>query len=125
MTTLGLYRAGRAQAEIPVWRMIATPPDELRARAESLAEALAGRIPASVVALRSTVGGGSLPGETLASWGVAIAVPHPDRFVTALRRATPCVIARVEGGRVLLDLRTVLDDPMAGLRQALLEAAPA
>jgi L-seryl-tRNA(Ser) seleniumtransferase len=101
--TLGLYRAGRAEAEVPVWRMIAAPADQLRARAE----ALAAGVGAEVLATQATVGGGSLPGETLPSFGVAVAVRRADAMVTVLRRGEPSVIARVEGGRVILDLRTV------------------
>ena len=40
--TLGLYRAGRAERTIPVWRMIAMPLDTLRERAEALVAALDG-----------------------------------------------------------------------------------
>ena len=108
--TLALYQAGRAETAIPVWRMIAASPATLRERAERLAAALAHGAGASVVELRSTVGGGSLPGETLPSWGVALAVRSADRVVAALRRGTPCVLARIEGGRVVLDLRTVRED---------------
>jgi L-seryl-tRNA(Ser) seleniumtransferase len=100
--TLGLYRAGRATREIPVWRMIATPEDVLRTRAERLAAEVDGR----VVALRATVGGGSLPGETLASWGIVLdGAPQPR--LAALRRGSPPVVARIEDGAVVLDLRTV------------------
>jgi len=58
--TLGLYRAGRAAIDIPVWRMISMPLDVLRARAIALAEELGPR--ATPIELDSTVGGGSLPG---------------------------------------------------------------
>ncbi len=106
--TLGLYRAGLATAEIPVWRMITTPPDVLRARAD----ALAARVPgAATVALAATIGGGSLPGETLRSFGLAVAVRSAGRLLAALRAGEPAVVGRIEGGRVLLDLRTV--DPRA------------
>ena len=53
--TLGLYRAGRAEAEIPVWRMIAASIDDLRTRATALADALAG---VEVVETEATIGGG-------------------------------------------------------------------
>jgi L-seryl-tRNA(Ser) seleniumtransferase len=68
---------------------------------------------AIVVDVRSTVGGGSLPGETLPSAGVAIdaMAGHPDRLLGALRSGTPAVVGRIEDGRVMLDLRTV--DPAA------------
>lgn len=102
--TLALYRAGRAVAEIPVWRMISASSDEIRARAQ----AFAARLPGSeVVALRSTVGGGSLPGETLPSFGVALAVRSADRLLAALRTGEPAVVGRIEDRRVVLDLRTV------------------
>jgi L-seryl-tRNA(Ser) seleniumtransferase len=112
--TLGLYRAGRATSDIPVWRMIATTQAALRARAETAAVRIGG--PASVVELRSTVGGGSLPGETLASSGLAIAARSAPRLLAALRRGDPIVIGRIEGDRVVLDLRTVepaRDDDLA------------
>lgn len=103
--TLGLYRAGRALIDIPVWTMIATPLDELRARAGALRRRLAGG--AEIVELRSTIGGGSLPGETLPSVGLALSGRPPTRILTALRAGEPPVIGRIEDGRVLLDLRTV------------------
>ena len=63
-----------------------------------------------VVATRATIGGGSLPGETLPS--VALRVRHGSASGLAerLRRSDPCVIGRIEDGAVLLDLRTV--DPL-------------
>lgn len=108
--TLGLYRAGRATTEIPVWRMISMPLSDLQARAA----AVVGRIgpDAAVVDLRSTVGGGSLPGETQASAGIAV-TPRTrgsaasDRLLAALRRGTPIVIGRIQDDAVVLDLRTV------------------
>jgi L-seryl-tRNA(Ser) seleniumtransferase len=113
--TLGLYRAGLALERIPVWRMIAMPTEELSARATAMAALVNGadRAFATTVDVRSTVGGGSLPGETLASVGVAIegVAGSSDRLLGALRSGTPAVVARIEDGRVVLDLRTV--DPAA------------
>ena len=112
--TLGLYRSGRAAATIPVWRMIAAAPGALRSRAEAVAATLGER--ASVVEVRSTVGGGSLPGETLPSWGVALVGPSAHRLLGALRRGTPAIVGRIDDGRVVLDLRTIepeRDDELA------------
>jgi len=120
--TLALYQSGRAESTIPVWRMIALSPEALRERAERLVAELDPRAGASAVELRSTVGGGSLPGETLPSWGVALAVRSADRMVAALRRGTPCVLARIEGGRVILDLRTVREDWLGSLPEAIATA---
>ena len=80
--TLGLYRAGLATREIPVWRMIATPAGVLQARAEALAVRVPGT---AAVPLRATLGGGSLPGETLPSFGLALAARSADRLLAALR----------------------------------------
>jgi L-seryl-tRNA(Ser) seleniumtransferase len=106
--TLGLYRAGIATREIPVWRMIAAPLADLRGRAESVARAVGQG--AEIVELESTVGGGSLPGEILPSAGIALTAARADTVLAALRRRDPCIVARIEHGRVVIDLRTV--DPM-------------
>ena len=107
--TLGLYRAGLAMTQVPVWVMISTPVDALRTRAEQVAAWIGGA--ASVADLRSTIGGGSLPGQTMASIGVAIRSPSSARLLSGMRRRRRSpVIARIEGDRVLLDLRTVHPD---------------
>ena len=105
--TLGLYRAGLAAEAIPVWSMLAMPAAAIRARAEVVATTAGGSPGAEVVAVESTVGGGSLPGETLPSFGVALRVRSAARLLAALRRGSPAVIGRVAGARVVLDLRTV------------------
>lgn len=108
--TLGLYRAGLAVEQIPVWRMIAARPEDLRARAEALVARLddPGQ-GARVVRLQSTIGGGSLPGEALPSWGVSLdpARGSVNGLLARLRRGRPPVVGRIEDDRVLLDLRTV------------------
>jgi L-seryl-tRNA(Ser) seleniumtransferase len=106
---LGLYRAGLAVGQIPVWVMIATPAAELRVRAEKVANWIGPA--AEVLEVRSTIGGGSLPGETLPSWGVAIASSSASRLLADIRRrGNRPVIGRIENDRVVLDLRTV--DPL-------------
>jgi L-seryl-tRNA(Ser) seleniumtransferase len=107
--TLGLYRAGLAEAQVPVWQMIAADPAALRARAESILAALPVALQAgtSVEPMDSTVGGGSLPGETLPSFGLAIRAGSATRLLAELRHGSPCVVARLADGAVMLDLRTV------------------
>jgi len=108
--TLALYRGGRAATEIPVWRALATPVDALRARADALRTALGGGS-VDAVETRATVGGGSLPGESIASIGLAIDPGRrrggADRVLANLRAGDPAVIGRIERDRVILDLRTV------------------
>ncbi|MDE2764987.1 MAG: L-seryl-tRNA(Sec) selenium transferase, partial [Chloroflexota bacterium] len=60
--TLLHYLRGEAEREIPVWRMIAASAGELDARARAVVEAAGAS--ARVVDRESTVGGGSLPGDT-------------------------------------------------------------
>ena len=107
--TLGLYRSGRAVLDIPIWRMIAAPLAGVQARATAVALAIGAG--AEAVDLEATVGGGSLPGETLPSAGVRLPARSATRLLAALRGGLPPVIGRIDDGRVVLDLRTV--DPGA------------
>jgi L-seryl-tRNA(Ser) seleniumtransferase len=81
---------------IPFWRMACTPVDVLRRRAEAIGIG-------EVVACASTPGGGSVPGATIPSAGIAV----PGDRTAELRRSHPPVVARVVDGRTVLDLRTV------------------
>lgn len=109
-TTLAIYTVGRAVLDIPVWRTIALDPEELRARAEwirGLSRVPGAESPLRVVGLRSPVGGGSLPGQTLPSYGVAVPVRSASRAAAALRAGEPRILARVEDDELVFDLRTV------------------
>jgi L-seryl-tRNA(Ser) seleniumtransferase len=112
--TLVEYAAGRASVSVPVQRMIALRSEDIRARADSLARAIAaaGRWRAEVIAGASTIGGGSAPGVELPTWLVAIdAGPTtPDALEERLRRSTPPIIARIEQDRLVIDVRTVLPE---------------
>ncbi len=121
--TLRHYLLNEATREIPVWRMIATPAEALRKRARAWARRLrAAGVDATVVEGQSTVGGGSLPGETLPSWLLALAVPSPDGFARALRMGKPAIVPRIEEDRVLFDPRTVLPDEDEALVKGILAA---
>ncbi len=128
--TLGLYRAGLATERIPVWRMIAAPVEELRARAATIAEVVGTR--ATAVETEATIGGGSLPGETLPSIAVSVTPGRrqsAERLLGALRLGQPAVVGRIERDRVLIDLRTVEperdDDLVRALRAAVGAEPPA
>jgi L-seryl-tRNA(Ser) seleniumtransferase len=112
--TLLHYLRDEAEREIPIWRMASQTLDQLKVRAEALREALEW---GEVIPSESTVGGGSLPGEYLSTFVLALDVRSPDKFLKKLREANPPVIARADNDRVLLDPRTVLDDTL--LLQAL------
>ncbi len=105
--TLQHYLREEAVASIPVWRMIAAEEVTLQKRADQWAAQIG---QGDVVAGRSTVGGGSLPEETLPTRALAIETRHPNAFTKHLRNAEPAVIARIEEDRVVLDPRTVLEE---------------
>jgi L-seryl-tRNA(Ser) seleniumtransferase len=110
--TLTHYLKDEAPAQVPVWQMMAATPDSLRRRAEGWASRLGA---GEVIAGQSTVGGGSLPEETMPTWLLAFPVSRPNALASRLRRASPPVIARVEDGRLALDPRTVLPEQDAPL----------
>jgi L-seryl-tRNA(Ser) seleniumtransferase len=117
--TLLHYLREEAVEQIPVWRMIAATARQLKKRAAGWQKALGA---GEIVASRSTVGGGSLPEETLPTWTLALEPRRPDALAARLRAAPTPVIARVEQGRVLLDPRTVLTDQEEQLLAALKSA---
>jgi L-seryl-tRNA(Ser) seleniumtransferase len=118
--TLLHYLKDEAECEIPIWHMIAAQPESIRARARSWVESLG---QGAVISGQSTVGGGSLPGETLPTWLLSLNVPHPNRTLARLREADPPIIARLEEDRLVLDPRTVLPEQeeslLIGIRNAL------
>jgi L-seryl-tRNA(Ser) seleniumtransferase len=95
------YLSGDA-TDIPLWRMATAPLDRLQARAEAVAAAVP---TAKVVDTDAVAGGGSLPGLTIPSVGVAVEVPAPARALGVLRGHD--VVARIEDDAVVCDLRTV------------------
>jgi L-seryl-tRNA(Ser) seleniumtransferase len=112
--TLRHYLRGEAESHVPIWRMIAVPESEIQARATRLAAALGqGALIAGVEPVQSTVGGGSLPGETLPSWAVVLSPAVGERVDTLARRlrvGDPGIFGRIDRDRLLLDLRTVLPE---------------
>lgn len=117
--TLLHYLKDEAVREIPVWRMIAASLPELEARARGWKEQLG---TGEVVESSSTVGGGSLPGESMPTRALALTVKSPHRFLARLRAADPPVVARTEAERALVDPRTVLPE-QDGLLLQVLEAS--
>ncbi len=99
------YLKDEAEHAIPVWQMIAQKPDELKMRAAAWAKRLG---QGEILPGTSTVGGGSLPEETLPTFWLALSVARPNRFLAALRNLPLPVIAIVQADKILIDPRTVL-----------------
>jgi L-seryl-tRNA(Ser) seleniumtransferase len=117
--TLLHYLKGEAEREVPVWQMIAAPHERLRARASAWAGELAERgVDCRVEPGLSTVGGGSLPGDTLPTFLLVLnptaqgsnATREAGEWAARLRQAATPIVARVEKGCLVIDPRTVADD---------------
>ncbi len=107
-------------ARIPFYRMLAQPPEALRARAEALRARLP-ELDLTAVETEGYVGGGTLPLAAVASVALAWRPTRRDANAAAarLRGGAVPVVARVEGERVLLDLRTVPEERDGELGAAL------
>jgi L-seryl-tRNA(Ser) seleniumtransferase len=130
--TLRLYlHEERALREVPALRMLSTPPDELRQRAEILAarlHAVPGLARVQAAEDSGYVGGGSLPDQPMATWVVELEADglSDAELARRLRTGTPAVMGRLRDGRVVLDVRTVLPHHEAALVEAVRRAlAPA
>jgi len=122
--TLALYfDPERASTEIPTLRMLTLTPDELRARAEILAARLT-RIPGLAVEVKKDAGeagGGTLPALELPTWVVTVRAQSLStaELEERLRLGQPPLVARLKGGRVLLDPRTLIDEPLDEIAHAI------
>ncbi|HMK22714.1 MAG TPA: L-seryl-tRNA(Sec) selenium transferase [Terriglobales bacterium] len=109
--TLLAYVKGDHDA-IPALRMMRASKEEIGARANKLAAQLRGLAAVEIEVLdgESVIGGGAAPSATLPTRLIAVTVKGAgaDELLSRLRGAETPVIARVQDGRVLLDLRTVL-----------------
>jgi L-seryl-tRNA(Ser) seleniumtransferase len=113
--TLSLYfDPERAVEEIPVLRMLSVPVDELWRRAESLAGQLTGieGLDVKIREAEGEAGGGSLPVCRFPTCVVTLKSARLTASVleTRLRAGDPPLVARIQGGRVWLDVRTLMDD---------------
>jgi L-seryl-tRNA(Ser) seleniumtransferase len=121
--TLRLYLdEARALAEVPLLRLLNLPLAELRRRAAALARRL-GKLPGVAARARDDeayVGGGSLPDRALPTAVVELTAAGVGdaELARRLRVGTPAVLGRVQGGAVLLDVRTVFPEQEGALVEA-------
>ena len=120
--TLLEYLKNRAVETVPVLMMLARKEADLKLQAEAWQKELA---TGQVLPGESMIGGGSLPGQTLPTWLLALKPKSTKQFSKRLRQAEIPVITRIEDDQVLLDPRTVLSSQEAvllnNLKQALSE----
>ena len=96
---LGHRYLNREWERIPFWKMAVAPIGALRERAENLGVG-------TPVPLKSVPGGGTLPQVEIPSFGVRIDGDISTQLRMGTDRDLP-IIARVEDGNTLLDMRTI------------------
>ncbi len=111
--TLDAYAVGTAIDEVPVLKMLCESEAEVAERSSNFVGRLAnGELQVELVKECSAVGGGASPDAEIET--TVIAVSHHSmsegQIARQLRASDPPVIARIEAGKVLLDLRTVEAD---------------
>lgn len=113
--TLRAFATESYEADVPVYRMLATPLTQLRKRAGRLIEGTA----ASVIESRCALGGGTTPAESVDSVAIALA-GNANEWAARMLANDPPVVGRIVDDRFTIDLRTLLDDEeVAAVRRAI------
>jgi L-seryl-tRNA(Ser) seleniumtransferase len=107
---------------IPALRMMRLSKAEIGGRAEALGRQIAGaKLNVEIVDGESILGGGAAPSSVLPTRLLALTSDglSVDELTAHLRCSDPAIIARVDEGRVLLDLRTVFPEQDSEIASAL------
>jgi L-seryl-tRNA(Ser) seleniumtransferase len=110
---------------IPALRMMRLPAEEVGRRADAVRKTVLQEsdslLAVDVLDGESVIGGGAAPAATLPTRLLAVTCEglSADQLAARLRHSDPPIIARVEEGRVLLDLRTVFPEQDEVLAKAL------
>jgi len=110
---------------IPALRMMRLSKADVEKRAAAIMEASLALAPLQIEVINgeSVIGGGAAPSAVLPTRLLAVTCHglSADEISVRLRASDPPIVARVEDGRVLLDLRTVFpeqdQDVIAGLQK--------
>jgi L-seryl-tRNA(Ser) seleniumtransferase len=112
--TLRAFATSRHETEVPIYRMLATSLDALRARASSLI----GATQCTIVESRCALGGGTTPTETIPSIAIEVPGDAASSYARFLAHDPP-IAGRVQNDRFTLEVRTLLDDDVAPVARAL------
>ena len=112
--TLRAFATEQHEKEIPIYRMLATPVEELRARAQELVRGTK----AKVIESESALGGGTTPTETIPSAAIAIPGNATELYARFLALPVP-IVGRIAEDRLTLDLRTILPADLPQVAAAL------
>jgi L-seryl-tRNA(Ser) seleniumtransferase len=122
--TLRLYLDGRRE-RIPALAMVESAEEPLRQRAEQLQRLLVDAgAPSRTLRVEGQVGGGTLPLARPLSWACALEGPA-EALLDRLRTGDPAVLARIDEGQVLLDVRCLPDASLPTVARAVASAVAA
>ncbi|MBS19522.1 MAG: hypothetical protein CL733_00615 [Chloroflexi bacterium] len=117
--TLLHYIKNEALEKIPIWQMISSTEKNLRERAEKFKDQFPCLI--EIIPTISTIGGGSLPGSQLNSFGIKINSNNASKLADKLRNNKDSILGRIEKDTFIIDLRTIPYDKDELLANALKE----
>jgi len=104
------YLNHREISELPAYRLLSSPVESLKARAEQIVHAFQ-KHGVEAIQTDSQVGGGALPEEVLPSWGVALPEIYPaNLWEEKCRAASPPVVGKIAKERFVIDLRAVFPE---------------
>ena len=108
-STILRYLQDKAIDDLPLWRMLSIPVQDIKKRCMRLARSLKKRgIPAFVCEGVSLIGGGSLPGKTLPTYLLSLKIEEDAAELDKrLRLSNPAVLGRVKEGHLFFDPRTI------------------
>jgi L-seryl-tRNA(Ser) seleniumtransferase len=103
---------------VPALAMLRQPADAIRARAASLLAGLP-ELNAELIPGESVIGAGATPEQSIPTWLIGVACAGVVEAEKRLRGGDPPIVARIEDGRLIFDLRTVFPEEEAALALAL------
>ncbi len=109
--TAEIHLSGNALQDLPLLRMLTRDANDVRSLCEAVHQQLTvpEGISVSVETCISEVGGGSMPGAQVRSFGLRIKGMDAELLTKRLRCCIPAVLGRIQADAVFLDLRTVGD----------------
>jgi L-seryl-tRNA(Ser) seleniumtransferase len=119
--TVSIYLQGSLDS-IPALHMMRLSKEAIALRAERLAQTISAQrgFSATLRDGESVIGGGSTPGQTLATSLVAVRHTQQSaaKLESILRCQKPAIVGRVEQNEFIIDLRTVREDQDDKIAQA-------
>lgn len=122
------YLSPRPEQHVPLLAMLGTPAEKIHERAKAVAATISDaqkKIVCLVVPTVATTGGGSLPGQTLPSYGIQLEAQatSANKLHQMLRLLPVPVISTIQNDRVVLDFRTISENDEDLLVAGILDAS--